>query len=378
MIVVKFFLFFLSHFIPKSSKIWLFGSHIGFEGNSKYLFLQLNSLNEVVGDTQLIWVAKYKMDVGLLRKQGLRAYYKYSIRGFYYSLRSNVYLFTMYPSDIGWAYSGSTILINLWHGIPLKKVEFDNDKKLHNLLIKFHEIVASYTYKNLHIVSPKGIISSILTKSFKIPLENSINYGFPRNFPLTNSNLTYYEDISVEFNDFAKKLLYCPTWRDFASNDFLSLSFPDMNILNIALKNKNYVLIVKLHPFQFKDIKTNFSNIYFIEPRMDIYSLFLKVDLLITDYSSILFDFLLTGKPICFYPFDFENYIVQNRGLYFNYSELLDNIKWDFSELVYYISNCEFILSNKLKNVRTQIWGNEIQDSPEELYAKIVELLPSV
>ncbi len=204
MIVIKFFLFFLSHFIPKSSKIWLFGSHIGFEGNSKYLFLQLNSLNEVVGNTQLIWIAKYKIDVDLLRRQGLRAYYKYSVGGFYYSLRSNVYLFTMYPSDIGWAYAGSTILINLWHGIPLKKVEFDNDKKEQDFFVKFHELVANYTYKNLYIVSPKGIISNILTKSFKIPLENSINYGFPRNFPITNLDLTYYEDISVEFNDFSK------------------------------------------------------------------------------------------------------------------------------------------------------------------------------
>lgn len=375
MIVVKFFLFFLSHFIPKSSRIWLFGSHIGFEGNSKYLFLQLNSLNEMVVDKQLIWIAKYKSDVVELCKQGYKAYYKYSLSGFYYTLRSNVYLFTMYPSDIGWAYGGSTKLINLWHGIPLKKVEFDNDKKSQSILVKFHEFVASYTYKNLYIVSPKGLISNILTSSFKIPLEKSINYGFPRNFPLTNIELGYFEDISDKFSNFSKKLLYCPTWRDNGSIDFLSLSFPDINRLNDVLKKKNYVLIVKVHPFQFKNVKTNFSNIYFIEPKMDIYSLLLKVDLLITDYSSILFDFLLIRKPICFYPFDYNDYITQNRGLYFNYTDLLDNIKWNFEELILYISTCEFVVSDKLINLRKLIWGNEIQDNPQELYQKILKLV---
>ena len=64
------------------------------------------------------------------------------------------------------------------------------------------------------------------------------------------------------------------------------------------------------------------KNIYFVDPSSDIYPFLKHVDLLITDYSSIYFDFLLLDRPIIFFCFDLEDYLAKNRDMYFEYNKV--------------------------------------------------------
>jgi CDP-glycerol glycerophosphotransferase (TagB/SpsB family) len=86
-----------------------------------------------------------------------------------------------------------------------------------------------------------------------------------------------------------------------------------------------------------------------------------------------MFDFLLTGKEIGFYPFDYREYTSKNRDLYFKYEDLLENIMWDFKSLLSAINNDSFNSTSTLTTLKEEIWGQKCQDEPKELYSLICE-----
>src|SRR5699024_8307233 len=120
-----------------------------------------------------------------------------------------------------------------------------------------------------------------------------------------------------------KVVLYAPTFRDH-KNAVRPLS-DDLYSYNKRLAVDNILLLVKKHPWQhtFK-IPDALSNIRDISDEVDdIQELYPHVDVLVTDYSSAFFDFMLTNRPIIFYPYDLEEYLKQCRGLYYDYYEEL-------------------------------------------------------
>jgi len=159
-----------------------------------------------------------------------------------------------------------------------------------------------------------------------------LNFGYPRNdiFFKKEDNLDYLLcdkfilKTILENND-KKIVLYTPTHRE--NNNKLPLDF---DRLNDKLKQLDTLLIVKLHPFilEFysKVEEENYSNIFFHNAYGDIYPLLKYVDILISDYSSIVYDFLLLDKPIIFYIYDINEYI-KNVSLLFNFDEYSPGVK---------------------------------------------------
>ena len=81
---------------------------------------------------------------------------------------------------------------------------------------------------------------------------------------------------------------------------------------------------MKLHPKskvneRFMELQSKYIKV--INPEYDPYPLLKLIDVLITDYSSIYFDFMLTNKPIIFFPYDLEEYLMKSREMYFDYEE---------------------------------------------------------
>lgn len=173
-----------------------------------------------------------------------------------------------------------------------------------------------------------------------------------------------------------KNILYAPTFRDIDRNTILNAKF-DLQRLNNFLKKFSAIFLIKFHPIiKLEKNLQKYSNIFFVSPNTDIYPLLKYVDILVTDYSSIYFDFLLLDKPIIFFPYDFEKYISKDRELYFNYNDFTPGMKANnFKEL---LKKIELTLTNKndeykefRKRIKNLVFKYEDGNSSERLLKKL-------
>jgi CDP-glycerol glycerophosphotransferase (TagB/SpsB family) len=134
-----------------------------------------------------------------------------------------------------------------------------------------------------------------------------------------------------------KILLYAPTYRDVEGSNPLNLDFQKLQ----ADLGNEYVFILKLHPF-LADFKLEEDNqevpfVYNFSHFEDIQELLLIADALITDYSSVIFDYAITGNPILFYSYDLPEY---ERGFYDDYESFVPGpIAYTQSELTNYLKD---------------------------------------
>ncbi|MFC1739620.1 CDP-glycerol glycerophosphotransferase family protein, partial [Planctomycetota bacterium] len=211
-------------------------------------------------------------------------------------------------------------IIQCWHGTPLKKM--GEDKK-HGWLTRLRLEYA---------ISSCEHSTQIFRKLLQT--ENILEIGYPRNDILFNPEFFSCENIDKKLNlpGFAKVFLYAPTHRmrgrafnpfdkqflqkrntatgrklDMAVNPF-DRQF--LKSLNEWLRENNYLFLIKQHPYvKSTEGLEQFSNINDASGiNQDIQELLIHTDLFICDYSSTLFDFVLTGKPIIFYPYDHKKY----------------------------------------------------------------------
>lgn len=97
----------------------------------------------------------------------------------------------------------------------------------------------------------------------------------------------------------------------------------DLDALSRFAVERGIVFVLKLHPFVKQAAGSGpFKNILVCEPTSDIYPLLREMDVLITDYSSIFFDFLLLDRPVVFFPYDLDDYLATDRSMYFDYHEM--------------------------------------------------------
>lgn len=217
------------------------------------------------------------------------------------------------------------VYINTWHGTPLKYMGFDipgNPAHSQNVLRNF--------LSTDFLISANEHMTNMYTKSYKLDgLYNGkiIETGYPR-IDLTIHTDPFefrkrLEDWGIILED-KPIILYAPTWKGTdvtqVKNDVKQIH-ADMVELRKQVGDQ-YNILVKVHPFLYKQAKDDEGLIGRLIPDfVDTNELLSVVDILITDYSSIFFDFLITGKPILFYTWDLDVYM-EERGQYFHYNEL--------------------------------------------------------
>ena len=337
-IVIKPFLFLIYYtlyFVPRTNKIWLFGSGSGhsFSDNAKYLFLYSYSRKDV----KYYWISKNNKLVKKLIDDGYDACYAYSLKGVWLSIISKVYIYDGRANGINFWTSLGSYHINLWHGSPLKKLDRDihlsnSDffKGFNGNFIKRNRI--RYKMPEWFVVPDLMIATSDKVACYlksAFGTSNVISLGYPRNDIILNNNL----DTEHNIDNYDKVVLYAPTFRDTnTENRELLLDCKRLN--DLLIKNKT-IFLVKLHRHDKSIVmKDEFSNINLLDNDIDVYPMFKNIDLLITDYSSIFFDFLLTEKPILFYPYDKDSYLSNDRPMYDDYDSVTPGYKvLEFSEL---------------------------------------------
>lgn len=341
--------YWLSFFVPRNKKIWLFGSTFGrrFADNPRYLYLYASQHKEELG-IRPIWISQNKEIVDFLTANGYEAYLYHSFKGIWYALRGKVYLFDNYSKDINFWQSGGAVKINLWHGIPLKKIQADNkfDKFRHprNLWEKWKNFPRNLSDEkpSHYVLTNSEFMKPIFASAFRT--ENVLINGYPRNDSMLSEDLTnlYTETESKVLALIQKRILesnlrmvyYMPTFRDSETKFF---EVVDLDRLNTFLEKNQLLFCVKLHPKsklrkRFEEIGSD--NIIVIDADTDPYVFIEDSTLLITDYSSIYFDYILSGKPVVFFDYDLEEYLRDAREMYFDYGEYTPGKKAaDLSEL---------------------------------------------
>ena len=192
-------------------------------------------------------------------------------------------------------------------------------------------------------ISTSKIYQDIISKSFDLSLENVLITGQPR-CDLLFKKVNLSQIFSLP-SDLDKLILWLPTYRSSIVGDkrvdgnfkesLPVLSDEDLFTLNSHLKSQNYYLIIKLHVMdilnevdfkQYSNIRV-VTNYEFISLNISLYELLGNIDLLLTDFSSVYIDFLLTLKPVGFLFNDLDNY-KSSRGFVFeNYKEFMPGVK---------------------------------------------------
>lgn len=320
---------YLSYFINRNKKKIIFGSWYGerYADNPRYLFESFSSFK----DYESYWITRNKIIYRRLKSQNKNVLLANSISGIYHSLTAGVIIYSSGKKDVNPYFINGAIIINLWHGAPLKKICKMNDKVNSALINKLKGFFLPniYEYNIDYVLSTSKVFDHILSKSFGANLKNVLKFGYPRND-------SFFLEKEVINNP--RKICYLPTFRDGFSDYDLYESFGfDLKTTEEFLRNNNCEMYLGSH-FVSKKHHLLESNVIFNLPNdlfFNINEFLVDVDILITDYSGAYFDFLLTKKPIILAPFDIHFYTSNCRDLNFNYYDLkCDLVAYNWNEIL--------------------------------------------
>jgi len=264
-------------------------------------------------------------------------YIKYLTKAKY--LINNVTFPTYFQKKDGQVY------INTWHGTPLKTLGKDMEGPIGQ-----HKNIQRNFLHSDYILSPNQFTSEKLIDSHDLTgIYNGeiIEEGYPRmdlTFNTDKEELRKTLENFIELDPNKKVILYAPTWRGEVGSvsNINEELFNHISELNEKIPD-DYQLVLKVHTLLFKYIEHDEQLMNKCIPDcIDTNELLSLVDILITDYSSIFFDYMATNKPILYFMYDKEQYL-KRRGMYLDINTLAGPICKTTDELAKCIKNIESI-----------------------------------
>ena len=316
----------LEHFgqIRPDSHIWLFSStdNSHYNYNSRYLFEYVKeNLPEI---TPLFVINDPELRNSLSSKYGKQYFIETeSIQGIRQALSAGVWFTSAGLPAYGTGLHKKRLIINLWHGVPLKKIALLDPNLKKAARIYFKKIFSeNYTciLTNSHELIP------LMARSFAVSEDKIKVWGQPRNDGLFQKNdcREILGQLFPDLPEYTKTVLYAPTFRDYGQVQLFPFKDFDQKQLEAFLEEKNMLLFILTHvaeqgsaaPYLGKRIRF-LGN----EQAEDVTGILNIFDCLITDYSSIYIDYLLTDKPMIFLPYDRQQYL-DGRGMNFDYDDV--------------------------------------------------------
>ena len=239
------------------------------------------------------------------------------------------------------------VFIQTWHGTPLKRLGFDivqADNEAYTLK-ELTDIYLVDAKKYSYFLSPSAFATEKFISAFALKSIGKdkiiVEEGYPRNDFLKNFTDADVERIKAELNipEGKKVLLYAPTWRDnqFSTKlrGYTYKTEVDFDRLQKELGDE-YVILFRAHYFVANsfDFEKYKGFVYNVSDLDDINDLYVVSDILITDYSSVFFDYAILKRPIIYYMYDFELYKNEMRGFYIDLAELPGPIVKDEDGLI--------------------------------------------
>lgn len=212
-----------------------------------------------------------------------------------------------------------TVITQLWHAsgafkkFGLSSVTDNELRELENRISDKLDYV---------IVSSKNV-APFYQEAFGVGEEKVLALGIPRtDFYFENNKKNLKNKVGSNYPQMKDKkvILYAPTFRDDPTVDREIVSNFNVNLFNEELGDE-YCVMIRLHPLMNQgDLRDN-GKFIDVTDYPDEKDLLLLADVLITDYSSIMIEYALLNKPIIFYPYDYEYYVKEERGFYFDYKD---------------------------------------------------------
>ena len=316
----------LEHFgqIRPDSHIWLFSStdnsHSNY--NSRYLFEYVKeNLPEI---TPLFVINDPELRNSLSSKYGKQYFIETeSIQGIRQALSAGVWFTSAGLPAYGTGLHKKRLIINLWHGVPLKKIALLDPNLKKAARIYFKKIFSeNYTC----ILTTSHELIPLMARSFAVSEDKIKVWGQPRNDGMFQKNdcRKILGQLFPDLPEYTKTVLYAPTFRDYGQVQLFPFKDFDQKQLEAFLDEKNMLLFIRTHvaeqgsaaPYLGKRIRF-LGN----EQAEDVTGILNIFDCLITDYSSIYIDYLLTDKPMIFLPYDRQQYL-DGRGMNFDYDDV--------------------------------------------------------
>ncbi|MDF2820331.1 MAG: hypothetical protein K0R15_772 [Clostridiales bacterium] len=385
-------IFIVSLTIPKSKKIILVGGWFGerFADNSKHFFISTFESKDKLTFDKVVWITRNTEIYNELRKNKFLVFKAWSFKSIWYHFRAKYHVIDQTLTDINPFFSIRSIRINLWHGFPLKNIgifmknncvrkpQYGSRKWI------IDKITSKGYWYDYYLLATSEFSANIIGNAFEVNRERIIISGYPRNYIALNedSNLfipqneeIYRERIQAIINEGYKIIGFLPTFRDkretmiFGTDNIKELE----GFLDFCEESK-LKIVGKFHfagkNDKFGEFQTHEAFIN-LPSDADVYTFLNLFDVLITDYSSIYFDFLLWRKPIIFFPYDLEYYRDQDRGLIFDYEEYTPGPKvFNLDELKLILSSGIESLSSNYKT-KYQKQANDLQD---KIFGNVEEL----
>ena len=316
----------LEHFgqIRPDSHIWLFSStdNSHYNYNSRYLFEYVKeNLPEI---TPLFVINDSELRNSLSSKYGKQYFIETeSIQGIRQALSAGVWFTSAGLPAYGIGLHKKRLIINLWHGVPLKKIALLDPNLKKAARIYFKKIFSeNYTC----ILTTSHELIPLMARSFAVSEDKIKVWGQPRNDGLFQKNdcREILGQLFPDLPEYTKTVLYAPTFRDYGQVQLFPFKDFDQEQREAFLEEKNMLLFIRTHvaeqgsaaPYLGKRIRF-LGN----EQAEDVTGILNIFDCLITDYSSIYIDYLLTDKPMIFLPYDRQQYL-DGRGMNFDYDDV--------------------------------------------------------
>jgi len=291
--------------------------------NPKYIYEELYKKEQ---NYELIWIFNNPKNSEV--KGPAKKVKRLSLKYFYYMATSKYWVINARLPNFIIKRDGISY-IQTWHGTPLKKLGFDiKEVKMPgttNLKYKrnFYNESRNWDY----LISANSYSSDIFERAFKFN-KKLLEFGYPRNDILYLNNekseakrMEIVNKIGLPTDK--KVILYAPTWRDdeyYNKGEYKFSLKLDLEKMKSKFKDE-YVIILRMHYLISGNIDLSGLDdfVYDLSDYSDIAEIYLISDMLITDYSSVFFDYANLEKPIIFYTYDIEKYRDDLRGFYIDF-----------------------------------------------------------
>ena len=373
----------LTHIVPLKKNLIIFQSNNGknYTGNPRYIYENMvkRGLDK---EYECVWFFLDTDTVIPGNGKKIRSNY---FAFFYYLMRAKFWVFdSRQPRFM--VKKKKTIFIQTWHGTPLKKLALDMDRmnmagnqNIDTYHASFRNACADWDY----LVSQNRFSTNIFRSCFDFKNRPMLEIGYPRN------DVLFEKNNENDINELKKQLglpldkkiiLYAPTWRD---NDFhkkgvykfsTQIDFDRMQ----QEFSDDYCMIVKYHYLVSENIDWSPYKgfVYTFDETKDIAWLYLVSDILITDYSSVMFDYSLLNRPMLFFAYDLEEYKNNLRGFYFDFiNEIPGPISQDTETLIHDLKNYdETQWESKYQQYHEKFNGVDDGTASEQIVDLIIKL----
>lgn len=334
-----------SFLVKRRNNLWAFGCGPGIGEGALPLFELARRSRP---DVSHVWIARDSRDLALAESLGIPAVLKGSWRGFVTTLRARVLVVTHGLGDVNRFGTRGAFVVQLWHGIPLKLINLDSPVTtssgsgvVSRVLQRMYRLAAS----TIALMPAASEVSAQrLRSAFGLPGDRVVVTGDPRDDVVVTRDPAAARSAlfaALKLRDEGRRVvMYAPTWRDGDVDPGVPTAV-EWERIGRWLETSRSILVVRPHPLGIGEWATSRKLVTLLSSEIasDVTPLLGAVDLLITDFSSIAFDFALTGRPIAFLAPDREAYEA-SRGLYEPYEKFSggrESRSW--AELLDYLSD---------------------------------------